>query len=54
MSEWNPPTPTCPHCGRSMQLNSAVTTEFFRQFLCGCRGTVMHVNLHKGQKGKGE
>lgn len=52
MNMWNPPVPTCVHCGRPMQLNTAVSTEFLKQYVCGCTGIIFHVNLHAGQKGK--
>lgn len=37
--------PKCPHCQREMQLNTAVGTETQKQYICGCRGYVCHVNM---------
>jgi hypothetical protein len=37
--------PTCPHCGRRMQHNTAIKLETVRQYLCGCRGIVYYKNV---------
>lgn len=54
MKDFPTTPPHCPHCLRAMQLNTAVSTEYLRQYLCGCRGEATYVNLHRGQKGRGE
>jgi hypothetical protein len=46
------PVPTCPHCHKRMQLNTAVSTDETQQYLCGCQGTgiIYHQNVHRGHK----
>lgn len=44
--------PPCPNCRRPMQLNTSVSNESFKQYLCGCTGKVHFVNKHKNQRGK--
>jgi hypothetical protein len=46
------PNPHCEHCGREMQLNTAVSTEQTKQFLCYHDGVPFYLNVHRNQKGK--
>jgi hypothetical protein len=41
-------TPHCIECGRQMQLNTAASSEFLKQYLCGCNGKLKYVNVHAG------
>lgn len=47
-------TPSCPHCGKPMRLNAPVSNQAVQQFICACRGEVTYVNVHKGQRNRGE
>ena len=43
-------TPICPHCQRPMQLNTAVSNERVKQFVCACTGSVYHANQYEIQR----
>jgi len=42
------PKPKCPECERDMQLNTAASNEFAKQYMCGCNGKLKYVNVHAG------
>lgn len=41
--------PVCEHCHQPMRLNTAVSSEDFKEYICSCTGIIHYVNVHKGQ-----
>lgn len=37
--------PLCRYCQRPMQLNTAMSTETQKQYMCGCRGFIYYTNV---------
>ena len=46
--------PTCPFCEQAMKLNTRVSTDATRSYICSCQGTIFHVNIHRRQTGAAE